>query len=145
MITWIKRVPEAKIPVSATSKSAGLDLSTIETYTLQPGERHAFATGLSWDPHGQDLYLEIKPRSGLAVKHGIDTLAGIIDADYEGEIKIILINFGSEPVTFNAGDRIAQGLLQPVTRDNFCISEIATHIFGQSERGSGGFGSTGKN
>jgi dUTP pyrophosphatase len=81
------------------------------------------------------------PRSGLAMRHGIDTLAGVIDSDYRGEVRVILVNHGTEPVRIEAGDRIAQLLIQAVLRATFVRAESLD----DSARGPGGFGSTGRN
>jgi dUTP pyrophosphatase len=85
-------------------------------------------------------YGRVAPRSGLAVRHGIDTLAGIIDSDYRGELKVALINFGDQPVSFAAGERIAQLIIERAERcDYFWFEELS-----ETERSEGGFGSTGK-
>ena len=96
-------------------------------------------TGLAAEiPPG--FYGRVAPRSGLAVKHGIDVLAGVIDADYRGELKVPLINLGQQTVSFDAGERIAQLIIVPVVQAQFEIVDE----FVASDRGEGGFGSTGK-
>ncbi len=130
--------PAAKLPVRATGNSAGADLCCVEAFTLAPGERKAAATGLIVElPPG--WYGRVAPRSGLAAHHGIDTLAGVIDADYRGELLVLLINLGDEPVSFKAGDRIAQLIIE---RAAVCDYSWSDGLSG-TERGDGGFGSTG--
>lgn len=130
---------DAVIPSKGSDMAAGLDLSCIEDKVLQPGERHLFKTGLAIQPTMPNVYLRIAPRSGLAYKHGIDTLAGVVDADYEGDVGVILVNTGTEPVEFTAGDRIAQ-LIPEVYVHDVDIT-LVTEL--TNARG-GGFGSTGK-
>jgi dUTP pyrophosphatase len=131
------------LPAYATRASAGVDLAAAIAgeMTLLPGERAAVPTGLAMAlPEGYEA--QIRPRSGLALKHGITVLnsPGTIDADYRGEIQVILANLGGEPVTLTRGQRIAQLVVAPVTR-------IAFEEVGQlpaSARGVAGFGSTGR-
>ena len=119
----------AKIPTYGSPDSAGLDLYASEDYIIQPGERSCVGTGLSieWvrnnekDEKVEQFYFRIGPRSGLAVKNGIDCMAGICDADYRGEIKVVLINHGKEDFIISKGDRIAQGILTRIER----FSEIS--------------------
>ena len=125
------------LPEYATEGSAGADLRASETVTLPPGGRAAVPTGISLEIPPGHVGL-VWPRSGLAVRHGIDTLAGVIDSDYRGEVKVVLVNHGSEPFTIAAGDRIAQLLVQPVERARFTKAALAP-----TARGAGGFGSTG--
>ena len=137
--------PEAAdlpVPVAATVDSAGTDLraALTEPVTFQPGEFKAVSTGLRIQiPSGYEG--QIRPRSGLAAKHGITCLntPGTIDADYRGIVKVLLINHGSELFIVNHGDRIAQIVLSPVTRGNF----VKTESLEETGRGSGGFGHTG--
>jgi dUTP pyrophosphatase len=125
------------LPDYATEGAAGADLRAAEAVTLAPGARAAVATGLSIEiPPGQVGL--VWPRSGLAVRQGIDTLAGVIDSDYRGEVKVVLVNHGTEPVAIAPGDRIAQLLVQPVARVRFTRAALAP-----TGRGAGGFGSTG--
>ncbi|HEY8147334.1 MAG TPA: dUTP diphosphatase [Vicinamibacteria bacterium] len=125
------------LPDYATEGAAGADLRAAEAVTLPAGGRAAVATGLFVEiPVG---YVGLVwPRSGLAVRHGIDTLAGVIDSDYRGEVKVVLVNHGPEPVAIASGDRIAQLLIQPVARVRFTRAALAP-----SGRGAAGFGSTG--
>ena len=125
------------LPSYASAGAAGMDVLAAEEVTLAAGARHAVATGFSLAiPPGFEL--QVRPRSGLALKHGI-TLAnapGTIDADYRGELKIILINLGSEDFAIARGDRIAQLVLAPVTSARWV--EVAE--LDETARGAGGFG-----
>lgn len=128
------------LPAYATDGAAGMDVVSAEDVTIAKGACHAVATGLSVAiPAGYEI--QVRPRSGLALKHGI-TVAnapGTIDSDYRGEVKVILINLGQEPFAIRRGDRIAQLVLAPVTRASWL--EVAE--LDETERGEGGFGSTG--
>jgi dUTP pyrophosphatase len=129
------------LPKYATEDAAGLDIASAEELTLEPGERHAFATGFAIEiPPGYEV--QVRPRSGLAIRHGITCLntPGTIDSDYRGEVKVILINLGSEPFPVARGERIAQLVPAPVLRAHF--SEETS--LAETARGSGGFGSTGR-
>lgn len=131
------------LPEYATLGSSGMDIraSLSEPLVLQPMARDLVPTGLFVEiPLGYEI--QIRPRSGLAIKQGITCLntPGTIDADYRGEIKVILINLSSEPQTILPGDRIAQMVLQKVEQ----IQWVSATELGDSERGTGGFGSTGK-
>jgi dUTP pyrophosphatase len=129
--------PAAKLPHRATPDAAGADLHCLDEFTLQPGERRAIATGLRIEiPHG--FYGRIAPRSGWAAKHGIDTLAGVIDSDYRGEILVLLINLGSAAFTAPAGERIAQLIIERIALPTFAWAEELS----DTQRGAGGFGST---
>jgi dUTP pyrophosphatase len=117
-----------------------MDLAAAETATLPPGERASVGTGLAVAvPEGYEL--QIRPRSGLAARHGVTLVntPGTIDADYRGEIRILLINHGREPFHVERGDRIAQAVLAPVTRARWAETDELPF----TERGEGGFGSTG--
>ena len=133
----------AKLPEYKTTASAGADLYACpdEPVTLAPMDRAVIPTGIAVSPDRDDVVLMIAARSGLAVKQGV-TLSngvGIIDADYRGEIGIGLINLGKESVTIFPGDRIAQLLILPVLSGTF--TEI--DVLDDTDRGEGGFGSTG--
>lgn len=139
----VKRLPgndDLPLPAYATEGAAGMDVVAAEDRTLAPGDRAAVATGLAMAvPDGFEM--QIRPRSGLALKHGI-TVAnapGTIDADYRGELKVILVNLGHEPYAIARGDRIAQAVLSPVVR----ASWLEVHELDPTARGEGGFGSTG--
>lgn len=131
--------PAAKLPARGSDLAAGADLCCAEDFTLAPGERLAASTGLAVAiPAG--WYGRVAPRSGLAAKHGVDTLAGVVDADYRGELKVMLINLGHEPVLFHAGDRIAQLIIERAARCDYLWAEDLD----ETTRGEGGFGSTGR-
>lgn len=129
--------PAAILPTCATALAAGADLCCVEAFTLEPGARRLVATGLAIEiPPG--WYGRVAPRSGLAVKHGIDTLAGVIDADFRGELRVLLINLGEQAVSFDAGARVAQLIIEPAANaDYIWIEELSN-----TARGAGGFGST---
>ena len=140
----LKRLPHGEglpLPAYATEHAAGLDVVAAEDVTLVPGARHAVATGFAIAiPEGYEV--QVRPRSGLALKHGITCLntPGTIDADYRGEVKIILANLGGEDFHVVRGERIAQLVPAPVLRTVFReVSRI-----GETQRGAGGFGSTGR-
>jgi dUTP pyrophosphatase len=131
-----------ELPSYATVGSSGMDIRAFisEPLVLQPSERLLVPTGLFVEiPLGYEI--QIRPRSGLAIKQGITCLntPGTIDADYRGEIKVILINLSKEPQTILPGDRIAQMVVQKVEQ----VQWVAVDELNESERGSGGFGSTG--
>ncbi|NLK47026.1 MAG: dUTP diphosphatase [Treponema sp.] len=133
----------AKLPAYQTEGSAGADVCAFlkEPIVLSPMQRAAIPTGLTLAiPAGYEI--QVRPRSGLSLKNGITCLntPGTIDSDYRGEIKVILINLGAEPFTVQNGDRIAQLVVKPVVFADF--SEVS--VLGKTERGDGGFGSTGK-
>ena len=139
----IKRLPHGEgldLPAYATDGAAGMDVVSAEDVTIAPGMRHAVATGLAAAiPAGYEI--QVRPRSGLALKHGISVpnAPGTIDSDYRGEMKVILINHGSEPFVIDRGDRIAQLVLAPVTLGSWDeVDELD-----DTERGTDGFGSTG--
>jgi len=127
------------LPAYGSEGAAGADLRASEAVVIPPGGRAAVPTAvrLQIPPGHAGL---VWPRSGLAVRHGIDTLAGVIDSDYRGEVKVVLVNHGDEPFTIAAGDRVAQLLVQRVERALFRVADAVT----DTGRGSGGFGSTGR-
>lgn len=140
----IQRLPHGDglpLPAYATEGAAGMDIVAAETLTLAPGARCAVATGFAMAiPDGYEV--QVRPRSGLALKHGISCLntPGTIDSDYRGEVKVILINLGQEPFEINRGERIAQLLPAPVQRAAFTLLDILP----ETARNAGGFGSTGR-
>lgn len=144
--TAVVRLPHAQdlpLPAYATPESAGCDLlAAIDgEITLSPLQRALIPTGLKMMlPDGFEA--QVRPRSGLALKHGITVLntPGTIDADYRGEVGVILINFGQENFTVTRGMRIAQMIIAPVTQTQW---QEVTELNGTS-RGEGGFGSTGR-
>lgn len=134
--------PGARPPAYATSGAAGLDLSAALEAPLElaPGGRVAVPTGIAIElPPGHEG--QVRPRSGLARRHGVTVVnaPGTIDEDYRGEIEVLLVNLGAEPVTLRPGDRVAQLVVAPVTR----VGVETVHELGETERGAGGFGSTG--
>jgi dUTP pyrophosphatase len=126
------------LPSYATDGSAGADLRALADAVLEPGQRAAVATGVRLQIPAGYVGL-IWPRSGLAVKHGIDTMAGVIDSDYRGDVAVVLVNHGTETVRIAAGDRIAQILFQKVERASLIASALD-----DTARGAGGFGSSGR-
>ena len=128
------------LPAYASEGAAGMDVVSAEDVALAPGARHAVATGFAFAiPHGYEV--QVRPRSGLALKHGISVpnTPGTIDSDYRGEVKVILVNHGNEPFAIARGDRVAQLVLAPVTRATW--EEVSD--LDETARGAGGFGSTG--
>jgi dUTP pyrophosphatase len=129
------------VPVYASDGAAGLDVVSAEDLTLAPGQRHAVSTGFAIAiPDGYEV--QVRPRSGLALKHGITCLntPGTIDHDYRGEVKVILANLGSEPFEVRRGERIAQLVPAPVLKASF----VEVPMLSATSRGAGGFGSTGQ-
>jgi dUTP pyrophosphatase len=127
------------LPEYGSEGAAGADLRASEAVVIPPGGRAAVPTALHLEiPPGHAGL--VWPRSGLAVRHGIDTLAGVIDSDYRGEVRVVLVNHGDEPFRVAAGDRVAQLLVQRVERAAFRAADAV----GDTGRGSGGFGSTGR-
>jgi dUTP pyrophosphatase len=139
----VKRLPHfdgLELPAYATDGAAGMDVLAAEDVMLDAGARHAVATGLALAiPAGFEM--QVRPRSGLALKHGITVpnTPGTIDSDYRGELKVILINHGAAPFEIRRGDRIAQLVLAPVVRANW----LKVDELDETARGEGGFGSTG--
>jgi dUTP pyrophosphatase len=128
------------LPSYATAGAAGMDVCAAENLTLKVGKRHAVATGFAFAiPDGFEV--QVRPRSGLALKHGITCLntPGTIDSDYRGEVKVILANLGDEDFAIARGDRIAQLVVAPVTQGTM----IEVEALDDTARGAGGFGSTG--
>jgi dUTP pyrophosphatase len=137
-LSFEKLDPKAVLPTRGSLSAAGLDLSSIEAIRLQPGERRLIRTGLAVAiPEG--YYGRLAPRSGLASKKGIDVMAGVIDADYRGEIGCLLYNAGDEQIDLPAQTKICQLIIEKI------ITPAAVWVDGlsQTSRGSGGFGSTG--
>jgi dUTP pyrophosphatase len=143
----VKRLPHGEdlpLPAYETAHAAGMDLRAAvpadEPVTLRPGDRHAVPTGLAMAiPPGFEG--QVRPRSGLALRHGVTCLnsPGTVDADYRGEVKVILINLGAEDFVIRRGDRIAQLLISPVVQ----AAWRETDTLDETARGAGGFGSTG--
>lgn len=139
----LRRLPHGEglpLPAYATAGAAGMDVVAAEDVVLAPGGRHAVATGFALAiPEGYEV--QVRPRSGLALKHGVTCLntPGTIDSDYRGEVKVILANLGAEPFAIARGDRIAQLVPAPVQRARFAEVDALD----ATDRGEGGFGSTG--
>lgn len=135
--------PNAKLPVCADEGSSGYDLFSVEEVTLEPGEFKLVSTGLKWEPPNNTFELQVRPRSGLAAKHGITVLnsPGTVDASYRGIIKVILINHSKLPYTIKVGDRIAQAVIATVLKN---IMIIQAENLSDTIRGDGGMGSTGR-
>ncbi|HEX7882514.1 MAG TPA: dUTP diphosphatase [Afipia sp.] len=144
----VQRLPHAEglaLPAYQTAHAVGLDLLAAvaedKPLTMQPGQRALVPTGLMIAvPPGHEA--QVRPRSGLALKHGITVLnsPGTVDADYRGEVSVLLINHGEEPFTIRRGERIAQLVITAVTHANL----VAVASLPPTDRGSGGFGSTGR-
>lgn len=140
----IKRLPhnqDLPLPAYETAGAAGMDLRAAESATLKPGARHLVPTGISIAlPQGFEA--QVRPRSGLAVKHGVTVLnsPGTIDCDYRGEVKVPLINHGETDFIIVRGDRIAQMVIASVTR----IGWLEVDTLDETARGTGGFGSSGQ-
>ncbi|MEG3083521.1 dUTP diphosphatase [Sphingomonas sp. PB2P12] len=140
----LKRLPHGEglpLPAYVTEGAAGMDVVAAEALTLAPGDRAAVATGFAIAiPSGYEV--QVRPRSGLALKHGVTCLntPGTIDSDYRGEVKVILANLGRDPFPIARGDRIAQ--LVPAVVLRATLHEVAT--LDETARGAGGFGSTGQ-
>ncbi|MEO9462160.1 MAG: dUTP diphosphatase [Marinomonas sp.] len=139
----VKRLPHGQgldLPHYATDGAAGMDIVAAEDVTIAPGARHAVATGLSVAiPQGYEI--QVRPRSGLAFKHGITVpnTPGTIDSDYRGELKVLLINHGNEDFAIARGDRVAQLVVAAVTQGSW----VEVDELDATQRGAGGFGSTG--
>jgi len=140
----LQRLPHGEglpMPAYATEGAAGMDVVSAEDFDLAPGARHAVATGFAMAiPFGFEV--QVRPRSGLALKHGITCLntPGTIDSDYRGEVKVILANLGDAPFPIRRGERIAQLVPAPVQHARFALVDSLD----ETERGAGGFGSTGR-
>jgi dUTP pyrophosphatase len=140
MVKRLAHFEGLELPAYATDGAAGMDVLAAEDVILPPLRRHAVATGLALAiPQGYEI--QVRPRSGLALKHGISVpnTPGTIDSDYRGELKVILINHGAEPFEIRRGDRVAQLVLAPVTLAEW--HEVAQ--LDETDRGTRGFGSTG--
>ncbi len=140
----LKRLPGGEglpLPAYLSAGAAGMDVVAAEDLTLAPGQRRAVATGFAMAiPDGYEV--QVRPRSGLALKHGITCLntPGTIDSDYRGEVKVILANLGDAPFEVVRGERIAQLVPAPVLRARL----VETELLDDTSRGAGGVGSTGR-
>ena len=130
--------PDAKLPLRAKPYDAGSDLHAIEAAVLTPGERRVIKTGIAMEiPPG--YYGRVAPRSGLSVKKGAMTLAGVVDSGYLGDVSVVLINLGQEPIEINVGDRIAQIIIESCAYPDWkIVDELLPSV-----RGAAGWGSTG--
>jgi dUTP pyrophosphatase len=144
-ITRLPHGADLPLPAYETALAAGMDLRAAvpegEPFVLRPGARHAVPTGLAFAlPEGFEG--QVRPRSGLAFKHGVTCLntPGTIDADYRGEVKVILINHGEDDFVIRRGERIGQLVIAPVVQAGW--QEVET--LDETDRGAGGFGSTGQ-
>lgn len=139
-VKFLKTHPDAVLPTYARPGDAGMDVCSCEAARLQPGERKLVRTGLVMElPHGTEA--QMRPRSGLALKHGVTLLntPGTIDEGYRGEVGVILVNLGQEPFEVQPGMRIAQMVIAPVLHvETAEVAEVSETV-----RGAGGFGSTG--
>ena len=137
----VKRRGDVPVPSYHSALAAGFDMcAAVDGVVLQPGERKLIPTGIALElPQGYEA--QVRPRSGLALQHGISMVntPGTIDADFRGEISVILINHGQEPFIVRKGERVAQVIINKVARAQFVFDELTA-----TARGSNGFGSTGK-
>lgn len=131
--------PVARVPIRGTAGSAGYDLFACENVCIAAGERRLVDVGIRL-AFPSDVYVRIAPRSGLSVRHCIDVGAGVVDSDYRGVLKVLLINNGAEVFEVKVGDRIAQMIFEQLRHFSFSVVDD----IGVSDRGSGGFGSTGR-
>jgi dUTP pyrophosphatase len=140
-ILRLAHAADLPLPSYATAGSAGLDLRAAEAFTIKPGARALVPTGLSI-ALPENFEAQVRPRSGLAVKHGVTVLnsPGTIDADYRGEVKVPLINHGTEDFIIVRGDRIAQMVIAPVVQ----VTLVEVEALDETTRGAGGFGSSGR-
>ena len=138
LLNFKKLDPRATLPTRGSQASAGLDLYSIEAVSLDPGQRAIARTGLAVAiPEG--FYGRVAPRSGLATKKGVDVLAGVIDADYRGEIGCLIYNAGQERLELEAGTKVCQLIIEKIASPQAAWADELT----DTERGGGGFGSTG--
>ena len=138
MIKFKRLTRTATIPTRGTPGSAGLDLYSDHSIEIHPGQAVTINTNVAVQIPAGHVGL-IWPRSGLAARHGLDVLAGVIDADYRSRIGVVLINHGVRPVTLKKGDRVAQMIIQPVAM----LEPVEVESLDETVRGAGGFGSTG--
>jgi len=138
----LRRLPHGEglpLPSYGSAHAAGLDVVSAEDVSLAPGARHPVKTGIAMAiPHGYEV--QVRSRSGTAVRNGITCLTGTIDSDYRGELMVVLINLGQEEFRISRGDRVAQLIPAPVLRARF--AEVDS--LDDTARGEGGFGSTGR-
>jgi len=137
-VLYFKRLDQrATLPTRGSSSSAGLDIHSIDDLTIEPGQRTVARTGFSV-AIAEGFYGRVAPRSGLAVKQGLDVLAGVIDADYRGELLCALYNTGHATISLPAGTKICQLIIEKIATPEAAWSEDLS----ETARGAGGFGST---
>jgi dUTP pyrophosphatase len=138
-LKFMRLHPQARLPTRGSRHAAGVDLYSVESLTILARGRAMVRTGLSVAiPHG--FYGRVAPRSGLAVRHGLDVLAGVIDSDYRGELICAVINHGEEPFEIETGMRVAQLVIESIA----ILEPVWSEDLSETERGAGGFGSTGE-
>lgn len=131
----------ARAPTRGSARAAGYDLYCDTDFEIAPGHRHLVSTGIAIEIPGDGAYGRIAPRSGLAVKYGIQVGAGVVDADYRGEVKVLLFNHGSDTFLAKAGDRIAQLVIERCKMP--AVTVVTARALSATDRGASGFGSTG--
>jgi dUTP pyrophosphatase len=140
VLKFKKLNPEAKIPQYAHDDDAGMDLFSLESFTLNPGERYVFQLGIAAEiPYG--YFISIRDKSSVPSKFGIHCAGGVIDSGYRGEWAVIMMNPSKEAHTVEVGDKLAQAILQPVAHAQ--VEETEGEL-SETKRGAGGFGSTGR-
>jgi len=138
-VLYFKRLDQrATLPTRGSSSSAGLDIYSIDDLTIEPGQRTVARTGLSV-AIAEGFYGRVAPRSGLAVNHGLDVLAGVVDADYRGELLCALHNTGDRTISLPAASKICQLIIEKIATPEAAWSDELS----ETARGAGGFGSTG--
>ena len=144
IVKFVKRHPDAQLPTYGTDGAAGADVRSVERRYLEPGERALIPTGLDCIIPA-DYELQVRPRSGLALKNGVTVVnsPGTVDEDYRGGLGVILINHGFEGFWIEIGDRIAQIVVAPVVRASFEFASEEEWEAASTARGAGGYGSTG--
>lgn len=144
MFRFAKTNPEATLPKRGRSGDAGFDLSSCEDVTIEPNTRALVDTGVALEIPA-DCYGRVAPRSGLAVKNGIQVGAGVVDSTYRGSVRALLFNHGSEPFKISKGDRIAQIIFEKIYMPSETdIEEVTYEELSETVRADGGFGSSGK-
>lgn len=140
LVVKVKKLEEnALIPSRGSDTSAGLDLYSCETKIIEPWKRELIDTGISISMP-DNTYMRIAPRSGMSSKNGIDVMAGVVDLEYRGRIKVLLINLSDTPYEVLAGDRVAQGIITPI----MLIPAVEVDSLDDTARGPSGFGSSGR-
>lgn len=138
MLEFLRLSPNAILPTRGSAASAGLDIYSSQHLVLKAGERFGVSTGIAVEIPPEH-YGRVAPRSGIALNRGIDVMAGVIDSDYRGEVKCLLVNLGTEPFEINPGDRIAQLIIERIA----ILEPVWGEDLTDTVRSAGGFGSTG--